>query len=950
MFINFSTFSQLTVDNSQTPEQLVQNILAGPGVVISNVTFNGAAGNIISTQCGSFNGQNSNVGINSGVILTTGDIQIAEGPNDLGGAGNSLFEPGDDIDLNAIATQDLNDQAVLEFDFIPVGDSISFKYVFSSEEYNEYVCSDFNDVFGFFISGPGINGTFSNNGENIALIPGTNTAVAINTVNIGVSGSNGDPVNCDNIDPNWPAYSIFFNDNTLQTVQYDGMTVVLTAAAAVQCGQTYHIKMAIADAFDGAFDSGVFLQAGSLSSVGLEIDLSTVTGDTIIYENCTSAQFIFTRPQSLIADSAVINYVLSGTALEGIDFTSMIDSIVFVPGEDTVIISLNALQDGILEGNETVIITATLISECGDTIIKTKSLTISEDPIFDATVNAPEVFCPNDSVYMTVAAQGGTPPYIYTWENGEIGDSVPGAINGVGIQTYTVNIVDLCGFTFQDSVTITQSPPPAINLTVNDETATCIEDSVQMFAFPTGGAQPLTTTWSNGATGNTVFGLSAGNPTYIVTVTDACNNFITDNVSITVDIPTPLTITVTAPAATCIQLAVPMTATPSGGFGTITYIWNNGGSTSVVNGVTAGNPTYTVVATDLCGQTVNGTVTIQSAPDPILSIVAPDVTIVCPSNSVSLNAAASNGFMPYSYAWTNTSSTGPQITVSALTNGSQNFDVTATDICGNTITETITLTLNQLLNIDNMGQVSSVFCAPTGVANASVTGSIGTTTFTWNGPGANGPIINNTLSATNLTSGWYYFTVQDAVCQDADSIFVEVLDEVVANFAVSSIVGTLPQTVIFTNSSLNATSFDWNFGNGNSNNSVDISDQSSIYTIAGKYTIELIAFQGICSDTATAVIDVIADPTIHLPNIFTPNGDLDNEGFTLDPQYFKTFTFVILNRWGNIMFEGDLVNHLWNGMTTNNDPASPGTYFYTYTGEALNGEIISGEGLFQLVR
>ncbi|MBW8004116.1 MAG: hypothetical protein FVQ80_19365, partial [Planctomycetes bacterium] len=300
--------AQLTVSNALTPAQLVQNVLLGPGVIATNITFSGNA-----LQRGTFNATGTNFPIDSGVILSSGDINVAIGPNISTGATLPLggFNGPGDPDLTTLAGQTTFDAAVLEFDFIPIGDTIRFNYIFGSDEYPEYVCSNFNDAFGFFISGPGIVGPFSsppgfpNGSVNIALVPGTiSTPVAINTINPGVAGTNGMASNCNAIDPSWPSYNIYYVDNLTGSshpladptnIQFDGYTIVLEAVYPVQCSQTYHIKLAIADAFDPVFDSGVFLKSGSFSSAGIQVSVTTVTGDSTIIEGCTDATFTFTR-------------------------------------------------------------------------------------------------------------------------------------------------------------------------------------------------------------------------------------------------------------------------------------------------------------------------------------------------------------------------------------------------------------------------------------------------------------------------------------------------------------------------------------------------------------------------------------------------------------------------------------------------------------------------------
>ncbi len=162
--------SQLIIDNSVTLEEAIA-ILLGPNVEFSNVTFNGAA--VSTNQIGSFNSANANVGIATGIIMGTGDVENATGPNDassssLGGGNFGITDP----DLDELDGLTHNDAAILEFDFVATGSSVSFQYVFASDEYPEYTadCGDVSDVFGFFLSGPGITGTFTNNAINIALI------------------------------------------------------------------------------------------------------------------------------------------------------------------------------------------------------------------------------------------------------------------------------------------------------------------------------------------------------------------------------------------------------------------------------------------------------------------------------------------------------------------------------------------------------------------------------------------------------------------------------------------------------------------------------------------------------------------------------------------------------------------------------------------------------------
>lgn len=257
--ISFTTQAQLTINSTQTPTQLVQNVLLGSGVTVSNIKFNGSAvdANALRDQVGHFmNGSLTNIGIDDGVILSTGKTSVAIGPNNSSGSSSVTSNPSTgDPDLDLLTTNTVDNKAILEFDFVPVGQNLNFNFVFGSEEYHEFANSNFNDVFGFFLSGPGINGPYSNNAINIALIPSTTIPITINNLNNGTTNTGP----CE-----YCAY--YVSNDAGATIQYDAFTTVISAAATVQCGLTYHIKLAIANVGDNSYDSAVFLKGGSFNT------------------------------------------------------------------------------------------------------------------------------------------------------------------------------------------------------------------------------------------------------------------------------------------------------------------------------------------------------------------------------------------------------------------------------------------------------------------------------------------------------------------------------------------------------------------------------------------------------------------------------------------------------------------------------------------------------------
>ena len=281
--LSFGLFGQIVVTNTQTPKELVQNILRGQNIIISNIKFNSnlVIANSVQQNVSFFNAKGTSFPITSGVLLTTGKGVGAVGPNySISQSDGGTPNVGNDPHLSAIANGAVTNGSVIEFDIVPSGDFISFRYMFGSEEYPEYSPSVDPDAFGLFLWGPGISGpyTLANypaGGTNLALVPGTSTPVNTNTV-----GPNNNT-------------QFYVSNNTGQAygnaVQYDGTTKILPVRVAVQCGQTYHVKLAISNVSDETHDSGVFFEAGSLGSDVIEMETETIAGDTSVYEGCTKA-------------------------------------------------------------------------------------------------------------------------------------------------------------------------------------------------------------------------------------------------------------------------------------------------------------------------------------------------------------------------------------------------------------------------------------------------------------------------------------------------------------------------------------------------------------------------------------------------------------------------------------------------------------------------------------
>ena len=359
--------AQLVVEGGQTAEELAE-VLIGSGVEISNVVLDCADG-----ASGTFNGEFTSLGMNQGIMLSTGSIQNALGPNDEPGSTVENFTDND-ADLDLIASFGTNDACVLEFDVVPFGDTLRFNYVFGSDEYLEFV-DQFNDVFAFFISGPGFDGPYSNNGENIALVPGTDIPVSINTIN---NTDNSEYFVC-NGDPNNNCNNYFPEPDFNSTLQYDGLTVVMEAVAAVTPCETYHLKLAIADDLDFSFDSGVFIEAKSLSvdivTISANTDFVNNSGFDDAVEGCVNGVVTFTRDFQNNQD-LVIDYTISGTAINGTDYETIPSSITIPAGQSSYDLIIETINDGIPEGAETVTITYTTNFDCSDEFVQEVTIDI----------------------------------------------------------------------------------------------------------------------------------------------------------------------------------------------------------------------------------------------------------------------------------------------------------------------------------------------------------------------------------------------------------------------------------------------------------------------------------------------------------------------------------------------------------------------------------------------
>ncbi|MBR6904878.1 MAG: choice-of-anchor L domain-containing protein [Bacteroidales bacterium] len=339
--------NNLTVSSLQGTSvgSILQDHLAGDGVLLSGcqypninammqpAKFNGQTGNVSSPQIGTFNRNGfTNFPISTGLVMTTGNVSVAAGPNSSTSASSPVSPPYIESALNQYTTGTISSSASLEFDFIAMADTFCFNYVFASEEYCEFVNQpNVNDVFAFLLTGIDPV-TFQTTTRNVAVVPGSITAsnpngtpVAISNVNHGYFGGSHSPTATGSS----PSNSQYFicNGSNSNGVQYDGYTTKLAAQSTIFSCNTYHMKLAIANLGDQLYDSGVFLEEGSFYSPHVRVEQaweSEQGGDTLI-QNCRNLDLTFSIEHPFITAYTSVIIQTGGDAVLGVDYSLTTD-------------------------------------------------------------------------------------------------------------------------------------------------------------------------------------------------------------------------------------------------------------------------------------------------------------------------------------------------------------------------------------------------------------------------------------------------------------------------------------------------------------------------------------------------------------------------------------------------------------------------------------------------
>ena len=988
---------QLILNQSQPPAALVQNVLLGSGIFASNITFNGYPGAAFppngtdASRIGRFNGSASNVGFPGGVILANGNIQVAQGPNDLmdGTNGGGVLGLNCDIDLIKLSGDPywqtsacvMKDVAKLEFDFIATHDMVDFRYVFGSEEYETYTCTQYNDLFGFFLSGPGITGPYSNNAMNIAMVPGSLAPVTINSVNSGMvpNNANGasalDPfAECFAMDPDWALNVPYYRYNGASGgqwgaqseppyccdpfyVQYNGLTVPLHASAAVQCGQQYHVKLVVANRNDYEYASAVFIEQGSFTSSD-RFDMDVLPGEnvefnatdtTFIESECDSVYLRFHRRGGFYLDE-YLQITTSGSATEDVDYASALpDSIHFAQFDSTVVVVIAVPVDA--DGLEDLRVT---LVTCDGLKLQHYDYLIDQREPLVVELDDVQLTCP-ETVTLTPAVTGGggdPAEYTYLWNTGATTPSI--TVDIVESTQFWVTVGDCWATEVIDSAWVYLPDYVPMVLTMTPDTAIPCLGSAEISVGVTEGAGGYTYEWTlNDQVQGTQPELEvpAANPAvyYVVAVTDACGWTVEDSVLVSQAPPVPLTITVTPDTAIACLGTADLIVEATGGGGELSYTWRNGGgivgTLPTLNVPAAELEIYQIEVSDQCGQLVSAEVEVTTGPTPPLVIEAQGDTVLCANTPMVLQVlTVSGGGGAYSYAWSppgTGTSDGPTLEVNVADDSY--FTVTVTDECGNS---TDTLLLAMVEDHDPLQVIASndtIVCPGEQVPLwVQVSGGAGGNVITWPGIGT-GETVQWTAGHDAVAA---VVQVTD-VCGETISDTVQLEVYPAQAYISATELGDSNWSFQARTDPEEGNELEWDLGDG-----TIIQDQTQVSHQYGDIEAHWVYLYMVTEEGCTAVDSVQTTPpsaTIYFPNAFSPNKDDINDTFGGEGALLDRYELYVFDRWGGIIFQSSDMAVRWDG-TMDGEEVMNGVYQYKYLVKGLKMPLKQGFGHVVLVR
>jgi len=838
----------------------------------------------------------SNLGLDGGIILSSGTVADLAGPESQG-VGQSTTGPGSPI-LTAIAGVPTLTACILEFDFTSDIDTISdmhFDFVFGSEEYDFWACSNYADVFAFIVSGPGIVGN-----QNIAVVPNTNIPISINSIN----GSTNPGPMCTNMGPGSPFTQYFVSNNGGTTVALNGFTQVLTATATIQPCDTYHLWMGIANGTDNALQSAVFLKENSFSVDSTSFDLAGLVESQggYLIEGCTPLDIIFSHDTSLHRTKKLC-FHYSGTAVNGVDVNLLPDTLMIpanvVSGSLSVVPLLDGIQEtfnywnpvtGWLDSVKTDTLNVYLLNCCTrDTLNPKDSIKIPiRDSLYMNLLSRDTFYC-EGAVDTTVVHVTGDSVYNYLWTpSGTVGNPIDTLtwVLPVLTTTYTVTASYPGCPDISRQVTVSIEPNPLVNIVMND-TALCVTEPVPLLATVDPPNSPYNYSWTPvdgnidnpGALSPNFYYNGSGVFSYTLSVTTPHGCLGTDSITIEA-FPGIIGDIRISDTSVCTNdfLQLDVIVTPQSMEATSSYQWSPG---TYLSDPQAMEPTYhttvdqnatytyTMISTNTYGCHDTDQITIHAIKIPDIYLM-PD-TALCLHEPLQIKMDVGPEGGTYSSEWT------PSI------------------------------------HLDNANAQEPYFWTTFNTDHADYTYYVKVTESTW------GCFSRDTLHIHTYPH-----------------VFLESIDDQIIKYG--------DRVQLWAN---NALYYVWTPTTHLDNPNIKAPTANGLEPV--NYTVIGINEWG-CRDTNQVNVNIDYTMDEFVPSVFSPNGDGKNDVFRLvNMKYQRLIEFRVFNRWGKEIYNSTDNTKGWDG-TYKGTPQDPGTYSYLIRVAVPDGKQKTYQGNVTLVR
>jgi gliding motility-associated-like protein len=635
-FLTFGgLWGQIVVQNvnpySGNLNSVLEQYFFGDGITVSNAEFKG-----VDVQFGVFTSAQNDLGFEEGIVLSTGRVLDVVGLNDtassiLSGQPNRVDF---DADLKQLAdfmvdtlddilkgtslerVENMTEAAILEFDVSTKGNVLDFDYIFGSEEYSSWINTRFIDVMGIFVSGPGINGPYSNGAINIAELPGGRLPLSVSSVHGGNQKFA-------------PFNEQYYVPTVTQNIAFGGMTVPLKNCLSVSPCTSYHVKIAIADGSLPDIDSGVFLKKQGLNSNGIKTKLleqaAVSFSDSLYQEGCALVAVELTFPEIQFSTTYFQNFSFGSVAdnadvnFEGSITQRSTDKV------DTVYYAIN--YDPFIEGKEVARFELKNTSGC---VVSNEPIVFyiqDRDDLVSTNPNTDTLYfsCENAGVKLAVESNYSA-DLGYAWTSNVPADKRKDSVVFIFPQNdeerFGVTVTDTCSnqsFVKEFVIIKKDADPITFSFPSASKSFACEGDVFVPTIQIIGGTKPFqyTTSYLEQSLTDTVITevIASRSGEYRLEIVDACGQTHTESINLVVPNHSPLVLDVSAPSSICPNIPWEVVSSVSGGDGNYSTHYNGKSYQADTLRLKIENEfTFLFEATDGCGQRTEKSLTVSIDP------------------------------------------------------------------------------------------------------------------------------------------------------------------------------------------------------------------------------------------------------------------------------------------------------------------------------------------------